>query len=155
MCSSDLSFGVDPGIGIMGYGVVAQDKDRLEALDYGGECFQHGSGQRRAGVLGRMDGGGREFDDVVDVVGDVVAVIPDALQVAEEVDEVHALLRVAQAMIQALDVIFSVLPLLVVDLVLKIFDDAIRLGSHRPTATALLLPARRHGWPLRASRAAP
>lgn len=30
-----ISFGVDPGIGIMGYGVVAQDKDRLEALDYG------------------------------------------------------------------------------------------------------------------------
>ena len=65
-----------------------------------------------------MDGGGREFDDVVGVVGDVVAVISDALQVAEEIDEIHALFRVAQAAVQALDVIFAVLPLLIVDSVL-------------------------------------
>ena len=58
-----------------------------------------------------------------------MAVIPDTLQVAEEVDEIHALLRIAQAVIQALDVIFSVLPLLIVDLVLKVLDDAIRLSD--------------------------
>jgi crossover junction endodeoxyribonuclease RuvC len=30
-----ICFGIDPGIGILGYGIVRQDGDILEALDYG------------------------------------------------------------------------------------------------------------------------
>ncbi|MDR1943737.1 MAG: crossover junction endodeoxyribonuclease RuvC [Synergistaceae bacterium] len=30
-----ICFGIDPGVGLLGYGVVAQNGDRMRALDYG------------------------------------------------------------------------------------------------------------------------